>query len=192
MKRILMPIACAALLAACGSTAEEGDAGEVGDRTRYPDEKPYGTKRGDIIANLQFETPEGDPISLQDIRADESIRVMLLSSIAGWCQPCIVEQEHLKELQTEYGNRGFVVVSAMFEDTLGNVPTPGQVQEWKAQYKLNYTFLRDPEYVLRPYYSGDPPMNMVVDVDTMEILYLGAGFQADEITTIIERNLPAE
>lgn len=192
MKRILLLVACAALFAACGSTAVDGEAGDVGDRTTYPDDQPYGTKQGSIIANLAFETADGEPISLHDIRTDESVRVMLLSSMAGWCQPCIIEQEHFKELQTRYGSRGFKVVSAMFEDTLGNVPTPGQVQEWKTQYKLNYLFLRDLNYVLRPYYSGDPPMNMVVDVDTMEIVYLGAGYDAVQIENAIKSNLPAE
>ena len=119
MQRLLV-LALAALLCACGSTAEP-DPGEVGDRTTYP-EGPYGTRQGQVIENLRFEKADGEPITLHDIRTDESVRVMLLSSMAGWCQPCIQEQEEFKALHERYGDRGLVVVAAMFQDAANEVP----------------------------------------------------------------------
>ena len=176
------------LLAACGSTAVT-DAGEIGDRTTYP-EGPYGTRQGAILENLTFRTAEGEPVSLHDLRTDESLRVLLVNSMAEWCQPCIQEQPDLVALQSEFGSRGFLVLGAMFENNDYVTPDARDIADWERQYKTNFELLIDDERVLPPFYQGNPPMNMVVDVDTMEILFLGAGFDKNEIRSTIDTNLP--
>lgn len=188
MRRNLLLAMGLALLAACGSTAEP-DPGEAGDRSSYP-QGPYGTRAGATIADLAFDLPDGTPFHLGDIFADARNRVLLLNSMAGWCVPCLEEQQHLAKLHRDFAARGLVVVAAMFENGEYATPTLEQVASWKDHYELPYILVRDADYVLRPYYSGDPPMNMVIDVDEMKILYVGAGYEDAVIRSLVDQNLP--
>lgn len=187
MKRLCI-LSLALLLAACGSTTVN-DAGDIGDRTTYPD-GPYGRQPGAILDNLAFRTADGQTLTLHDLRSDESLRVLLVNSMAEWCQPCIQEQPDLVALQKEFGERGFLVLGAMFENNDYDTPNAQDITDWNRLYSVNFQMVIDDKRVLTPFYQGNPPMNMVVDVDTMEILSLGAGFDKNVIRTLIDSNLP--
>jgi len=165
MQRYLL-VAFAALVAACGSSTQEPE----------------------VVDNLAFQTADGEVVTLEDIRAEGDVRVMLISSMAGWCQPCIQEQDEFKRLHGKYSDRGLVILAAMFQDGEHQTPSEDYMRRWVDRYELPYLLLRDADYVLRKYYEGSPPMNMVVDADDMTILYLGAGYTAD-IERVIETNL---
>ncbi len=188
MKRILSVLALAVALVGCGST--EDGSGAPGDRSQYP-AGPYGKTEGSVIANLEFQKADGSPFSLRDVQADEKNRVLLVTTTAGWCTACREEQPKLKQLHSEYAGRGLVIVAAMFEDNDFEKATLAHVQGWQEQYQLPFPVVLDANFQFGAYYDRQlTPMNMIVDVDTMEILQISTGFDEQLVRAMIEGNLP--
>lgn len=178
------------ILGGCGNP--DGGAGDLTDRTTYP-EGPYGTKQGQILrADFSFVRPDGSSFSLDDhVFKNEHNRVLLITTTAGWCTACIEEQPKLKALHAEYGSRGLFILAAMFEDAEFATATLEQVREWKAQHKLPYEMVLDEAFELSAYYNRQlTPMNMIVDVDDMKILKITTGFDEEVVRAVIEANLP--
>lgn len=180
---------CSSLaLAACGSS-EEGGAGEVTDRSAYPD-GPYGLGAGDVLADLTFTGADGAEFSFGDVFADPKHRVLLVTTTAGWCTACIEEQPKLKALHDELNGKGLQIVAAMFEDADFSPATVQQIADWDARYDLPYPLVLDADFKLGAYYDETlTPMNMIVDVDTMEILKVTTGFDEAVVRAVIEANL---
>lgn len=190
MKRMLFLLALvAAVLCGCGGT-DEGGAGELTPRDQYPVEG-IGKNAGQVLANLSFKNPDGSDFSLDaDVFKNEHNRVMLLTTTAGWCTACIEEQSKLAALHNEFSGKGLIVVAAMFEDANFDPATVEQVAAWKNEYNLPYTMVLDAPFVLGAYYDPSAtPMNMIVDVDTMEILKISTGFDEQVVRAVIEANL---
>ncbi len=186
MNRIFYVLAVAALAWGCGTA--DPDSCEPGDRGAYP-AGPIGKDVGKVIADLSFEAPEGGTYSLGDVFADEGSRLLLITSTAGWCGPCIEEQPKLAELHKEFGGEGLTILAAMFEDPNFKPATLQQVADWKERYKLPYRLVLDKEFLLGAYYNRTPPMNMLVDVDTMKILLKLEGFDEQVIRATIKSKL---
>lgn len=187
-KRWTMLLA-AALLWSCGGL--DNEVGGPSDRSEYPS-GPYGVVEGRVVEDLSFVDMDGTPFTLGDVFANEKNRVLLLTSVAGWCQPCIQEQPQLAALQREFGPRGLVVVGAMFENNINEQATLEHVSSWHARHKVPYRMVLDADFVLDRYYvtSRTPPMNMLVWVDDMKILKITAGYDEQLTRSIIEANLP--
>lgn len=182
---------CAALLlvSALGCASGSGDGGDPVDRSEYPGD-PYGVSEGDVIADLAFETPEGATFALSDVYENEDNKLLLLSTAAGWCAPCREEQPALEERYGEWKEKGLAVVVAIFEDSNYEVASAEFVAQWRDQYALTFDVVRDASFVLEPYYNADlTPMNMFVDVDSMEILRIQTGFDASAVDALIESQL---
>ncbi len=180
---------CSSLaLAACDSSGE-GGAGEVTDRSSYP-AGPYGLAEGDVLADLTFTNADGTEFSFGDVFASEKNRVLLVTTTAGWCTACIEEQPKLKALHGELKGSGLQIVAAMFEDSDFAPATPAQIGDWDARYDLPYPLVLDADFKLGAYYDETlTPMNMIVDVDTMEILKITTGFDEAVVRAVIEANL---
>lgn len=189
VKRCLLLIASLAMGWGCGPL--DRDIQGPSDRSVYP-EGPYGKKEGEVLADLAFTSADDSPHSLGQIFADEKNRVLLLTSVAGWCVPCIDEQPKLAGLHQEFASRGLVVMAAMFEDADLQPATTAQVRDWKAKYKLPYSMVLDSSFALGPYYytPRTPPLNILVDVDDMKILKITAGFDEQLMRSLIQANLP--
>jgi thiol-disulfide isomerase/thioredoxin len=189
MKRSWMLLWAAALLWSCGPL--DNDVGGPSDRSEYPS-GPYGTQEGRVVEDLSFVAMDGSPFSLGDVFANEKNRVLLLTSVAGWCQPCVQEQPQLAALHAEYGARGLVVAAAMFENDPLEKATLDHVRSWHGKYKLPYRMVLDADFALDPFYvtKKTPPMNLLVRVDDMKILKVTAGFDEQLTRSIIEANLP--
>jgi hypothetical protein len=69
------------------------------ERIGYPG---FGTEVGSIIEPLEFLDTSGEPFGLDDVYAQGSNRVLLLTTSAGWCTACIEEQFALQALYTDY------------------------------------------------------------------------------------------
>jgi thiol-disulfide isomerase/thioredoxin len=188
MKNIALLALLAASLGACGSTIEPDPGAEV-PRDVYPS-GPYGTKVGTIIEKLSFQAVDGSTYGLGEVFADPQNRVLLLSSVAGWCGPCVQEQEKLSALHHTKGDKGLVVMAAMSEDTEYRPATIEDVLKWQTEHDLPNTVRDAPNSMKKFSPDGTLPLNMLIDVDTMEILYVGAGFNEAEIGAIIRANLP--
>ncbi|MDP6943827.1 MAG: TlpA disulfide reductase family protein [Myxococcota bacterium] len=179
-----------------------GDGGEVtctepascagGTPTSYPngpfasDDDPVGDK----IDNHSFTTPEGDPLSFGDLRSAGGKTLLLVSTTAGWCTACIEEQPKLESFYHQYGCDGLEVMVAIFEDIQFNPAQAAQAKQWQQQYGLSFPVVADTDNVLSTYYdSGAAPLNMLIDLCTMEVLYSGIGFDETAVTATIESHL---
>lgn len=149
------------------------DAAATGD---YP-AGPYGTTEGAIIENHSFYDPAaGTDVSFEDLRNTDK-KLLLLTSGAGWCSACKLEATELEPKYDEYGPQGLEIWSTLFQDFNGNPATEGFWNNWKAQFNPNYPLLLDADFVLSAYFNPDSaPMNMLIRLDTMEIIFLKTGF----------------
>jgi len=189
MKRIVMGLALVVGLWGCGGGA--GDAGELTDRSAYPS-GPYGKTAGSILENLEFVNSDGTPYSFNDVFADPANRVLLVTTTADWCSACKEEQKSLVELHRQYGERGLAIVVAMFENGEFDPAEVENARVWKERYELPVPVVLDANpFQLGAYYDRRvTPMNMVVDVDTMEIIDISTGFNEQKAKALIEAHLP--
>jgi thiol-disulfide isomerase/thioredoxin len=203
MRRLISPgtLACAALCAAfcagcldagggADATSGDPDAAAVAPREGYPN-GPYGVAVNATLTNHDtFLTPEGAPWSLADVYRDGSKRLLLISTSAGWCTACIKEQPKLQALHETYGPRGLAVVVSVFEDAQFNAATAATAADWRDRYNLSATVVADPPFAFSAYYDAAlTPMNMIVDVNTMQILWLTTGWDQSTIDAILSSRL---
>jgi hypothetical protein len=181
-----------ALLVAC--TPDTGGPDGPVDRGVYP-EGPFGTEEGDVLAPLAFQRDTGEDYSFDaDVYADESNRLLLLTTAAGWCTACIEEQGQLEAFHNDPEIEGLAIVVSIFEDQNFQPATPEVAAGWRETHSLSFDVIVDAENQLGDEDSGyyDPaltPMNMMVDIDTMEILRIQTGWDPSVIESIIEARL---
>lgn len=183
MIRKLFVLGLTAAIVACGPLDNEVEP--PSERDVYPTEG-IGVKEGNVIADLSFTADDGSVFSLGGVFADQKNRVLLMSSSAGWCQPCMDEAPKLEALHEEFAAKGLVVVTAMFQDADYNAATMDVVRNWKKKYKATHPVVLDDEFLLGNYYDPNSvPMNMIVDVDTMTIKRILKGFDEGVIRALI-------
>jgi thiol-disulfide isomerase/thioredoxin len=160
------------------------------DRTSYP-EGPYGVGEGDIIEDLLFVDADDAEFSLGDLFADPANRLLLLSTAAGWCAACIEEQPSLEALYADHKARGLRVLVSVFEYSDFRPADAALAEAWQEEHEVSFDVVADPPFVLDAYYdSSATPMNMMVDIDTMEIVRITTGWDPTVIESIIEARLP--
>jgi peroxiredoxin len=193
---LVMAFAAALGLTACGEEVAQ-DVCEPGPREGYPTQN-LGTTVGTSIANLTLINPDETAFQLSEVYQDAEgrRRLLLVSTAAGWCRPCREEQPALQALYERHRDRGLEIVVAYFEDHNFTRATAGHAGAWADEYSLTFPVVADPENKFKPYYPGADatvaPLNMMIDVCTMEILTSGIGFNESEINAIIQAKLPAE
>jgi len=176
-----------ALSTGCGDEATDCGPGQATGRSLYPG---YGFEEGDILTNHEFVDAAGNPISLQDLRADSDNHLLLLSTSAGWCTACIQEQPELVERHEQWGDCGLVVLVTLFEDANFNAADASLAESWREQYELPFRVVADAPFVMGDYYdSALTPMNMFVDLNTMEILRISIGWDSSVADALIESRL---
>jgi peroxiredoxin len=186
MKRILLSIFLPLGLFACAPTTEGSGPS---DRSSYP-AGPYGTGQGDTITDLSFVRPDDSPFALSDLFADTQNRLLLVSTAAEWCTACREEQGALESLYQEHGAAGLAVLVAVFEDANFQPATSAIAGKWREDYGLTFDVVADPSFQFADYYDETlTPMNMIVDLDTMEIVVISTGWDPSAIDAIIEARL---
>ncbi len=165
---------------------EPGDGVDLG----YP-AGPYGTTVGGTVADHAFGDPAGGgEVRLSDLYQHPEKKLLLLTSGAGWCSACKQEAVELKAKYEEYGPKGLEIWSTLFQDANGNPPSEAFWNTWKAQLNPTYPLLLDTTFVLNAYFNPDSaPMNMLIRLDTMEILFLETGFDPGKVETEIKNFL---
>lgn len=168
-------------------TADASTSSDAGGAFSYP-VGPYGTGVGGTLAPLEFVTPADELWSFDaDVFQDPDAKVMLLTTTAGWCTACLEEQPVLNELHAEYAADGLRVVVSIFEDSSFSPATAEDALGWQTRHQLEPAVVADPEFVLAAYYDRSvTPMNMLVTVGSMKIIYLETGFDEDEIRELLE------
>lgn len=154
-----------------------GDGADSGGRDEDYPAGPYGVREGDTIANLSLPTAGGETFSFGDALADPAVRLVLVSTAAGWCTACREEQPALVKLHRDFAARGLLVVVALFEDDFGSPATPAYAEGWRRQYGLPFPLVLDARNQFGAFYDSDlAPMNLFVDGSSGRILSIGIGF----------------
>jgi thiol-disulfide isomerase/thioredoxin len=83
-------------------------------------------------------TFDGKRVKLSELKG----KAVLLNFWATWCQPCKVEMPWFADLQTKYGNDGFVVVGVMMDRA-----DDKQVKELLDERGVNYTIALSDETI---------------------------------------------
>jgi thiol-disulfide isomerase/thioredoxin len=98
---------------------------------------------------------------------------------AGWCAPC---QQEVTETQLEY-EKGAIdprvqLVNVLYEDDRSRPVTADFAKKWasNSKFKLTFPIAMDPEFKMAAYFDrGAVPFNMLVDLDTMKIVFRQTG-----------------
>jgi len=158
-------------------------------RDTYP-QGPFGRGEGDVIADLSFEGADGAPVSFSTARADCAARLLLLSTSAGWCTACREEQPLLQQLSEQHAAAGLVVWVTLFENDDYAPATLRDVAAWVRRYDLTFPVVLDAPFVMSAYYDrNSTPMNMLVNLETMEIVHIAIGSVDSNFENILEANL---
>ena len=166
---------------------------EAGSCSGYP-AGPYGTSVGSTIKDHSFRDPKTDAMVLLSdlfLAPEESLKKLLfLNASAGWCPACKEEAVELKKVYAEYADKGLEVWFTLFEDQNGSPVSDAFWNSWVSTYNPTYPTYLDVDFGLGVYFnSASAPMNMLVRLDTMEIVYLQTGFDEDAVHDKLEEFL---
>lgn len=151
---------------------------------------PYGVEEGSVLEDLSFLLPDNTSISLSDIRNEDGAKILMVSTSAGWCTACIEEQPTLQQYHNTYGPSGLEIMVSLFQDANYTPATVGYVKQWKNQYNLDFWVVADPDFIWSAYYDSSlTPMNMIIRLEDMKILYLRTGFDESTVEAIIGASL---
>jgi hypothetical protein len=149
----------------------------VPPKTDYPP-APYGQTTGNTIKNHSFLDPAADKVvKLSDLYKHPDKKLLVINSSAGWCSACKQEAIALKGVYDTYKTEGLEIWFTLFQDYEGNPATVAFWDKWMATMKPNYPTILDTEFQLGDYFKVEStPMNMMVDLATMKIVYLQVGY----------------
>ena len=97
----------------------------------------------------------------------------------------------MESLFVDHAERGLRVLVSLFEDAEFAPADAALARAWKAEHRLTFDVVADPAFQLDAYYDSSlTPMNMIVDIDTMEIVRTTTGWDPTVVESIIEARLP--
>lgn len=192
-------------------SVEDGDEYDVANLApgyapvEYP-EGPYGQIRGTILADEEFlgwRSPIGNEFNLtyaEPIRFSDFYNptdpggpeLLFINAVTVWCSVCRQEYVDLGEMDTEqWRERGLEIMGVLFEDNNGDPATYLDMINWTRTYGVDFPFVVDPSFKTGVYFDRSAtPMNMVVDLRTMQILQVVLGY-TPQLLEFIDATLTA-
>lgn len=216
MHRLLVAFCLSFVAFACGGQPEpldpispdeagRGDQSGPCDPSVYPC-GPYGFQEGATIRNLSHpgirarsdgglvHAGEVTTVSLADYYADKSIKAIVLTASAEWCDPCKAEQAGLVSLHKEFlgRNPSVAIFEAVVEDADGLPATIDVARRWARDHRLTFDVVIDPTGILKPYYDINAfPMNVVIRTSDMKITWQTNGVDPAGLRSAIDQILKA-
>jgi peroxiredoxin len=144
---------------------------------------------GEKVKPFELLGIDGKMYRLEDYKG----KVVLLNIFATWCRPCFAELPHLRELNSQFADKGLVILAISHREM------PAAVQSYARKHNLPYPALVDRRGQATDQFAYRPgqvalPTNVLLDRDH-KIAYYGAGFGIrtfDEIRETVERLLSDE
>lgn len=174
MKKPLLLVAVALVAGVAGFAAyhhfAKAPAKEIADATLAPD--------------FTMSTLEGGTAQLSNYRG----KLVLVNFWATWCAPCLQEIPLLVQMQGQYAARGLQIIGPALDD-------PEQVKVLLPRLKIQYPVLiGENEIPLAMEALGDTlgalPYSVLISPDGYVIKRKHGEFEAEELTALIEANLP--
>lgn len=167
--------------------------------TNYP-KGPYGSEVGDTIEDFVFQGyvaphQNGDMSEIAfsdfyDPSGEQGHRLLLLNTAAAWCQPCAIEHSDLPSRVEEHAGKGLVVLSALFQDEAGDPAGQDTLDTWVRNFDTNFPMVLDPGYQMGRYGpANSPPVNLIVDPVSMQLVARFIGNQEGPMWAFIENEL---
>lgn len=160
------------LLAGCNQPpAVESDAGRIevpdaGAPACAPPPEPYGTSLNSNFRPLNLPRCDGTPFEFYgEEEGFCDARFTVLTMAAGWCQPCRLEAEQMRERLVEvYEPEGVRFVVAVIQDNDYRRPDAAFCQSWVDEHGLTNPVLLDANQETQIYFpAGSLPANLIVD-----------------------------
>jgi thiol-disulfide isomerase/thioredoxin len=177
LRLLFLPILVVAALS-CGDAAPGRDGG---------------TSLGDRIADLGFEDCEGKSVALSSFA--EQHQAIFLTIHAGWCPPCHKQNPFLRELHSELGDRGLIILLVLGEGDFEDTGTVGEeyCADLKNRQRFQFPVLQDEGFASTGHIAGGRyPTQVVLDGDlTIRALDYGwdEAFHRGYITGAVEKIL---
>jgi hypothetical protein len=190
-----LAIVASLVLVGCGEVKHVDDTmnQQMNADPNYPP-GPYGYVQGSTIQDIRFSgkvDPNGaggsasyadlqmQPIALGDYHSDPNVKLLVLSGVAGWCQPCNGEQYYTRMLQPKYEPQGVRFFEAMiqgYDEMTGTPATEPDVNKWQHDHTLHVGIGLDPEDKIHEYADVAAfPLNLLVRTSDMKIVYMMLG-----------------
>jgi peroxiredoxin len=150
--RISVVLLFTLLLAGCGNAGETPQSAPAGPAQ-------IGIMTGQRAPDFMLSDLSGTPFTLSQLRGSKAVMLVFW---ATWCPACIQTIPQFSELHTQYGSRGFEVVSV---NIASNDPLP-RVQRFQEINRLPYRILYDEKTdVSRTYGVFGIPTTLIIDRD---------------------------
>jgi len=141
-----------------GDGWDDGEELDLGtnplDSSSYPQEGTWGIDScagsitgqgnnvGQVADNFTLTDQNGDDLQLHDFCG----RAVLLVASAMWCGPCQSEAVDLAQTYQQYADDGFIVITLLGEDSFGQTPDQGDLQEWANSFGIDHPVVADPGF----------------------------------------------
>jgi hypothetical protein len=175
--------------------ADEGaDDADVPDEPVGPGDYPagpYGILEGDVIDNLHFRDIDGNLLTLADIYNDHGVKLLWIYATAGWCTVCSIESPRLVGIWNTYNPEGLQILGVVFENNTPGAPANvAFASSYAGRYHWPFPGVADEPFVMGPYFDkAATPMNMLVDLTTMEILDIEMGWEETGLVSLVQLRL---
>jgi len=126
----------------------------TGDTTLH--KAPEGPPKGSLAPDFTLRVLEGPGKTMQ--LSSLKGKAVLVNFWATWCEPCKIEMPWLVELQTKYGDQGFVILGVAQDDSSDKT-----ILGFAHKMKLNYPILKGNNDVGDLYPSNGLPLSVYVD-----------------------------
>ena len=168
---------------------EEPPVEESDIRAAYP-EGPFGIMVGEVMENHTLLDWQGDPITMGDIRADEAVSTLIIFNTVTYCRGCALKTAQLTEIHNELGGQGVLPVVALYENNDRGTPSGRDAYRYQESLELDFLVTSDHEAVFQQYFAERAhPMIIVLDAETMTILYKKASWNRAEVDAILSEHL---
>lgn len=98
-----------------------------------------GHSEGQVAPDFLLMDQHGDMVSLWQFYG--SVIVIDISTM--WCGPCVALAEDVTETWHEYKDQGFIYLTLLPEDDIGQVPDLADVQRWASDHDIEAPVLLD-------------------------------------------------
>lgn len=138
---------------------------------------PVGLEVGQRAPDFASVTPEGDAISLSDLRG----RVVLLNFWATWCGPCRIEMPEFQAAYTAHADDGLTILA------VNNAEAVEDVLDFRDNYELTFPLVMDENADINAQYGVMAyPSTFLIDRNGVIIARQFGPMTAEQIAQLVD------